>query len=341
LNDITDTNVAVKPLCGKIINLETLFPEWNIEAENWFLPASAEQLNNIIYPQNLKISDVTSIASYFHLSVENEVVPSRGKTPKKDKKTKDVQPTELTENLRNENGQQLPIVFKDFDNEKKTGGFNEFTYNRNFFRHYSKDQKKLLEHQNKLRSKIDELKLHNSSNISNESNRDAINHLEIELTNSINDRNMFTEEPDGVEIDSYICSAYRLIIRFGASIFKENKQPSSNSAEYLWRSIYPKLSSGKPCYNPSGKYCVRLFVGGAWRKVYVDDKIPLRADGSVALASSSEKYELWPIILAKAIYSVFSACGLVNKNRTLLIVDIILIHFFINCFQIYKNTSGY
>ena len=35
---------------------------------------------------------------------------------------------------------------------------------------------------------------------------------------------------------------------------------------YLWESIYPKGEDGLPKYNPGGRYAVRLFVNGAWRR---------------------------------------------------------------------------
>lgn len=78
---------------------------------------------------------------------------------------------------------------------------------------------------------------------------------------------------------------------------------------FLWRAIYPKLPSGKPVYNPAGKYCVRLYLAGKWRKVYVDDAIPVTDDGKPALACSADPLELWPLLLAKAVYAVYSACG--------------------------------
>lgn len=114
--------------------------------------------------------------------------------------------------------------------------------------------------------------------------------------------------PVGAEIDCYICCALRSVKRFAPAII-ESLGDESFSNNYLWRAIYPKLPSGKPCFNPAGKYCVRLFLAGKWRKVYVDDVIPLREDGRPALASSSDPHELWPLVLAKAIYAVYSACG--------------------------------
>ena len=81
---------------------------------------------------------------------------------------------------------------------------------------------------------------------------------------------------------------------------------------FLWRAIYPQLPSGKPVYNPAGKYCVRLFLAGQWRRVFVDDSVPVTADGRPAVACSQDQLELWPLLLAKALYAVYSACGYVD-----------------------------
>ncbi|CAN0550565.1 unnamed protein product, partial [Ectocarpus sp. 8 AP-2014] len=34
-----------------------------------------------------------------------------------------------------------------------------------------------------------------------------------------------------------------------------------------------------PCYNPCGRYLIKLFAAGRWRRVEVDDSIPLDATG--------------------------------------------------------------
>lgn len=114
--------------------------------------------------------------------------------------------------------------------------------------------------------------------------------------------------------DNILCSVFDYISKFAPSFFNPNFDQSSiqnknDNMKYLWRAIYPQLPSGKPCYNPSGRYCVRLYFAGKWRKVYVNDKIPLNSDGKCGVAASEDPLELWPTILAKAIYSLFQACG--------------------------------
>eukprot|EP01035_Chromulina_nebulosa_P019433 gene19433-25313_t len=86
----------------------------------------------------------------------------------------------------------------------------------------------------------------------------------------------------------------------------EKKQKKKPNIQSNFKSI--DNSNGKPCYNPSGKYVVKLFLCGKWRKVYINDSIPIQSDGSIGIASSSDKYELWQTLLAKAIYCVFSNC---------------------------------
>jgi hypothetical protein len=120
------------------------------------------------------------------------------------------------------------------------------------------------------------------------------------------------------DTDPFICDAFRTISTFAPLILSDvdhkdsidkNGNLSSLNENYLWRAIYPKLPNGKPCYNPNGKYAIKVFIAGKWRKVYVDDSIPITADGKPAIAFSGDRLELWPLLLAKAVYTVYSASG--------------------------------
>jgi hypothetical protein len=73
---------------------------------------------------------------------------------------------------------------------------------------------------------------------------------------------------------------------------------------YLWSRIYPKDPDGFPMFNPSGKYAVKLYVVGAWRKVVVDDRMPVDSKGVPLLPQSIEGAEIWPLILSKALLKV-------------------------------------
>jgi hypothetical protein len=58
--------------------------------------------------------------------------------------------------------------------------------------------------------------------------------------------------------------------------------------------------------SPNGKYAVKLFWMGSWRKVVVDDFIPVDEKNQPLLPVCEEPTELWPLILTKAVIKVVS-----------------------------------
>ena len=78
--------------------------------------------------------------------------------------------------------------------------------------------------------------------------------------------------------------------------------------QYLWELIYPQTGGANgqpkvPVYNPFGKYVVKLFVKGAWRRVVVDDRLPTDIFGH-SLFTVTESKEIWPALLAKGLLRV-------------------------------------
>ncbi|TPX58755.1 hypothetical protein SpCBS45565_g07927 [Spizellomyces sp. 'palustris'] len=71
-----------------------------------------------------------------------------------------------------------------------------------------------------------------------------------------------------------------------------------------WDQIYPKSKDGLPIYNISGKYAVKLFWLGAWRKITVDDRLPVDSEGRPLVVSSVVVHEIWPMLLTKALLKV-------------------------------------
>jgi hypothetical protein len=88
---------------------------------------------------------------------------------------------------------------------------------------------------------------------------------------------------------------------------KATKQGNNVEEMYPWEFIYPKSKDGLPQYNASGKYMVKLFWLGAWRKITVDDRIPVDGDGKPLLVVSPLLHEIWPLILCKALMKIASA----------------------------------
>ncbi|KPI90869.1 putative calpain-like cysteine peptidase putative cysteine peptidase Clan CA family C2 [Leptomonas seymouri] len=81
----------------------------------------------------------------------------------------------------------------------------------------------------------------------------------------------------------------------------EQAQRYIPAGSYLWELVYPHApGTCHPVYNPFGKYAVKLFVAGAYRKVVVDDRLPVDVLGRPLLTTTSLK-ELWPALLGKAI----------------------------------------
>jgi hypothetical protein len=90
--------------------------------------------------------------------------------------------------------------------------------------------------------------------------------------------------------------------------------PSANkavAAGRLWRPwehIYAvqKVVRGPfiPVYNPHGKYVVRLYFMGTWRKIVIDDLVPVDEQNRPLLPQTCLPGELWPMLLAKALLKV-------------------------------------
>jgi hypothetical protein len=58
-----------------------------------------------------------------------------------------------------------------------------------------------------------------------------------------------------------------------------------------------------------GRYCVRLFEGGSWRSIFVDDRIPCGIDCKPLFCTSSDSLEHWPLLVEKAIAKYLKSYG--------------------------------
>uniref|UniRef100_A0A7S1P8D4 Calpain catalytic domain-containing protein n=1 Tax=Vitrella brassicaformis TaxID=1169539 RepID=A0A7S1P8D4_9ALVE len=81
----------------------------------------------------------------------------------------------------------------------------------------------------------------------------------------------------------------------------ENK----SSIPVLTGLLYPQVSHSDanrilPVINPKGMYACRLYFNGVPRRVVIDDHVPVRRDGKLLAAHSSNKREVWVTLLEKA-----------------------------------------
>ncbi|KAF1322682.1 Cytosolic ca2-dependent cysteine protease, partial [Globisporangium splendens] len=81
-------------------------------------------------------------------------------------------------------------------------------------------------------------------------------------------------------------------------------KPEIPHGEVVHGEMASYFPTGTPIYNPGGKYSVKLFVLGKWRRVDIDDRLPVDEEGNIVYLTSSMKSEIWPALLTKALFKV-------------------------------------
>ncbi|XP_066556966.1 androglobin isoform X2 [Amia ocellicauda] len=105
-------------------------------------------------------------------------------------------------------------------------------------------------------------------------------------------------------IISDICTLWKVC---NGNVPSQDKQSSSDSSHLQWKpwehiySLCKAVKDHMPLYNVYGKYVVKLYWMGCWRKITVDDTLPFDEKNNMLLPATTCQAELWPMLMVKAI----------------------------------------
>ncbi|KAI8321422.1 cysteine proteinase, partial [Martensiomyces pterosporus] len=85
--------------------------------------------------------------------------------------------------------------------------------------------------------------------------------------------------------------------------------------QLITQNIYPQGPSGKPVFSPSGKYMVKLYVNGFWRRVVIDDLLPVAESGKL-MCTYSTAGDIGQSLVEKAYLKVMGGYDFPGSNSS-------------------------
>eukprot|EP01036_Dinobryon_divergens_P051129 gene51129-68447_t len=106
-------------LCGKIFDIEEIFPEWNIMDEFWNENIYST-INEPEYPAHIKIAEYRNVKEYFELTLDES---EKAAKPKRERRasTKAADLNEMDELTQDEKGHPVPRIMLDTSTKLNTG----------------------------------------------------------------------------------------------------------------------------------------------------------------------------------------------------------------------------
>lgn len=291
---------------GSLFQRSTAFPSFNEEEGN--IGTALEEEDAVIeYPMHISFSENKSVQEYVGLPVEPVDPKAKGK---KDAKKGAAATEELTEPEEDENGNKLPRMFLD-----TSGSIHGPASTWKYLKKWTPEQADVRAHIETLKEEVTTAEAAVAQNTEDETLVRTVSEKQSALSAYMETTAVSVEEPAGMLCDPIMSTAFDLVMRFGPGVCRQKGtkicavETFPEGVRVLWDNLYPKLPDGRPCYNPNGRYLVKLFLGGSWRMIAVNDAVPLDAEGYPALSASMNPLEIWPTVLSKAIYIAYNMCG--------------------------------
>eukprot|EP00727_Mastigamoeba_balamuthi_P012059 m51a1_g7476 putative calpain protease-like protein (1096) ;mRNA; f:200203-204254 len=102
-----------------------------------------------------------------------------------------------------------------------------------------------------------------------------------------------------------------------AALLESGRARAAPEGEYMWELLFPHDAaapvgtSAPPVQSPTGRYAARLCLMRTWRKVVVDDRMPVDQSGAHLLPRmAAYPEELWPALMTKAMLKLCSRAAL-------------------------------
>ncbi|NWS32752.1 ADGB protein, partial [Polioptila caerulea] len=121
----------------------------------------------------------------------------------------------------------------------------------------------------------------------------------------------------------FCCELMRWIVSEIYAVWRIYNENSLNSETPTlvwkpWEHIYALCKATQehiPLYNKFGKYVLKLYWMGCWRKIVVDDTMPFNEEENLLLPATTCQNELWPMLLSKAIIKLANTSIHENGKR--------------------------
>ncbi|MCQ2816552.1 MAG: C2 family cysteine protease [archaeon] len=298
IEEIKEEDLFSDPNPEKIFLPLPFYKDFLYEEIKWSRPYSYVNENILLdnisktYPNKNKFKFRTKVKEYFEKNKEKEKKRKEREAKGEEESSSGDEDSELKEQKKDED-----LIYRDFF---QYVGQHAILKIINFSEREETDEE-LNERIAKEEENLERLKKEYSK-AKNKKDPNLINPNSIEINR--NKLKISIPNPSGISFKD----GYPECFRWLASIYQlilDRNLTDVNTNETIFQKIYPQ-KNGVPMISKTGKYWVKLYSFGKYRKVEIDDKMPLTKYDHFYLPKCETLDELWPAILTKALLKFFS-----------------------------------